>query len=112
MSFTEDRLAQDDVNARNIEFWNDLCGAWIAKALGVNDASRDSLRKFDEWFFALYPYLGDYIPFAEMRGRQVLEVGLGYGTLSQRLAENGADYTGLDIAAGPVEMVNHRLRQI
>jgi SAM-dependent methyltransferase len=112
MSFTEDRPAQDDVNARNIEFWNDLCGAWIAKALGINDASSDSLRKFDEWFFGHYPYLGDCVPFAEMRGRRVLEVGLGYGTVSQRLAENGADYVGLDIAAGPVEMVNHRLRQI
>jgi ubiquinone/menaquinone biosynthesis C-methylase UbiE len=40
----------------------------------------------------------------------VLEVGLGYGTLSGRLAERGAVLHGLDIAAGPVEMVRHRLR--
>jgi SAM-dependent methyltransferase len=112
MSLTEGRPVRDDVNARNIEFWNDLCGAWIANALGINDASRESLRKFDDWFFGLYPYVGDHIPFSEMRGRRVLEVGLGYGSVSQRLAESGTDYTGLDIAAGPVEMVNHRLRQI
>jgi SAM-dependent methyltransferase len=112
MSFTDDHPVQDEVNARNVEFWNALCGAWIANALGITDASRESLRKFDDWFFDLYPYVGDYIPFAEMRGRRVLEVGLGYGSVSQRLAESGADYTGLDIAAGPVEMVNHRLRQI
>jgi SAM-dependent methyltransferase len=36
-------------------------------------------------------------------------VGLGYGTLSEALARMGADYHGLDIAAGPVAMVRHRL---
>ena len=39
----------------------------------------------------------------------MLEVGLGYGTVSQKLAQCGAIYTGLDIAEGPVSMVNHRL---
>lgn len=38
-------------------------------------------------------------------------MGLGYGTVAQRLAEFGARYEGLDIAAGPVAMVNHRLQQ-
>jgi SAM-dependent methyltransferase len=46
-----------------------------------------------------------------MKGKKVLEIGLGYGTVSQRLAESGADYTGLDIAQGPVSMVNQRLTQ-
>jgi 2-polyprenyl-3-methyl-5-hydroxy-6-metoxy-1,4-benzoquinol methylase len=41
----------------------------------------------------------------------VLEVGLGYGTVSQRIAESGARYRGLDIAGGPISMVNDRLRQ-
>ena len=40
----------------------------------------------------------------------MLEIGLGYGTLSGRLAELGADLSGVDIAPGPVEMVRHRLR--
>ena len=39
----------------------------------------------------------------------MLEVGLGYGTLAEALARMGADYHGLDIAAGPVEMARHRL---
>src|SRR3954466_7241161 len=45
-----------------------------------------------------------------MRGSRVLEIGLGYGTLSQKLAEHARSYRGLDIAAKPVAMVNHRLR--
>ena len=42
-----------------------------------------------------------------MRGKKVLEVGLGYGSVAQRIAENGAVYTGLDIAEGPVEMADY-----
>jgi SAM-dependent methyltransferase len=45
-----------------------------------------------------------------MKGKRVLEIGLGYGTLGQKIAETGADYVGLDIARGPVRMMNHRLR--
>src|SRR5207244_3095175 len=36
---------------------------------------------------------------------------LGYGSLSQKIAESGARYCGLDIALGPVVLVRHRLRQ-
>lgn len=46
-----------------------------------------------------------------MRGKHVLEVGLGYGTVSQKIAESGVlSYTGLDIAMGPVNLVNQRLQ--
>jgi SAM-dependent methyltransferase len=34
-----------------------------------------------------------------------------YGTVGQRIAESGARYTGLDIAQGPVDGLNHRLVQ-
>jgi SAM-dependent methyltransferase len=102
---------QGEVSARNEAFWNELCGSTLAKRLGVADDSKQSLKRFDDWFFAFYPYLFAHIPFAELKDREVLEVGLGYGSVSQRLAEEGARYTGLDIALGPVAMVNHRLAQ-
>lgn len=102
---------QATIDARNSSFWDELCGTALAKSLGITDSSRASLEKFDTWYMKFYPYLDKHIPFAEMAGRRVLEVGLGYGTISQRLAEAGAIYTGLDIAAGPVAMVNHRLAQ-
>lgn len=102
---------QSDVSDRNASFWNELCGTQLAKSLGVTDDSPESLKKFDDWYFAFYPYLFDHIPFDELKGKDVLEVGLGYGTVAQRLAEAGANYSGLDIAAGPVAMVNHRLLQ-
>src|SRR5258705_3888649 len=102
--------AAEDVSRRNSEFWNELCGTHLATMLGIKDDSRESLKKFDDWYMDYYPYLYTHIPLADMRGKRVLEVGLGYGTVSQLIAQAGADFTALDIAEGPVEMVKHRLR--
>lgn len=96
---------------QNAAFWDELCGTQFARSLGVTDDSPASLKRFDDWYFMFYPYLFLHIPFEDVRDKDVLEVGLGYGTVAQRLAEAGARYQGLDIAAGPVSMVNHRLRQ-
>jgi len=98
--------------ATNLAFWDELCGSRAARQLGVTDASPTSLATFDRWFFGFYPYLARHISFERLRGKRVLEVGLGYSSVSQRLAESDAIYSGLDIAMGPVEMVRHRLRQI
>lgn len=104
-------MNQTTVDDRNAGFWDVLCGSQLAKSIGVTDCSPSSLKRFDDWYFAFYPYLFLHIPFNELAGKDVLEVGLGYGTVSQRIAEAGGRYTGLDIAEGPVVMANHRLRQ-
>ena len=103
---------QTEINSQNRKFWDELCGTPLAKSLGVTDASPSSLMRFDDWYFNFYPYLFNEIPFQNLSGKRVLEVGLGYGTVGQRLAEEGASYIGLDIAWGPVAMMRHRLRQI
>jgi SAM-dependent methyltransferase len=105
-------VEQNAIDEQNAAFWNTLCGTGLAISLGITDRSPASLKKFDDWYFDFYPYLLRHIPFEAMRGRSVLEVGLGYGTVSQRICEVGARYNGLDIAEGPVEMVNYRLRAL
>lgn len=100
-----------DIDQSNASFWNDLCGSALARKLGVSDASIESLGRYDRWYFEYYPYLLPFVDVSSMAGKRVLEVGLGYGSLSQTIAESGAIYSGLDIASGPVDMVNHRLRQ-
>jgi SAM-dependent methyltransferase len=100
-----------NVDDQNKTFWDELCGTHFAKSVGIVDDSPTSLKKFDNWFFMLYPYLFLHIPFEDMRDKDVLEIGLGYGSVSQRLAESEAHYNGLDIAAGPVAMANLRLKQ-
>src|SRR4051812_1238283 len=95
---------QVDIDSANASFWDELCGTSLAKALGVTDSSARSLQKFDDWYMDFYPYLEVHIPFDNFAEKDVLEVGLGYGTVSQKIAASGARYTGLDIAAGPVAM--------
>jgi SAM-dependent methyltransferase len=104
--------AQPQIDSANANFWDELCGTTTAQALGIADASRASLSKFDDAYLEMYPYLPGYLPSAAAAGERVLEVGLGYGTASQILAERDLDYHGLDIAPGPVEMVRHRLREL
>lgn len=103
---------QDNLNKLNAEFWNELCGTGLAQHVGIKDNSKESLKKFDDAYFDIYPYLLEHVKPEMMKGKKVLEIGLGYGSLSQAIAESGADYYGLDIAQGPVNMVNHRLNFI
>src|SRR5262249_34712053 len=102
---------QTAIDLANASFWDELCGSAAARAWGITDTSMESLRRYDQNFLQYYPYLDRHIPWPEFRGKHVLEVGLGYGTVSQKLAESGAIFTGLDIAANPVAMVTHRLHQ-
>jgi SAM-dependent methyltransferase len=96
------------IDDRNKEFWNQLCGSTLARRLGIVDDGAESLRKFDDWYLDFYPYLFDHIAFDGVSGEKVLEIGLGYGTVSGKLMESGTDYHGLDIAEGPVAMARHR----
>jgi SAM-dependent methyltransferase len=102
-------LSQAEIDQKNAAFWNELCGSALARQLGITDHSLDSLHKFDDYYFSFYPDLLPIIGPQRMRGKKVLEIGLGYGSLGQQIAAAGANYTGLDIAQGPVEMTKHRL---
>jgi SAM-dependent methyltransferase len=97
------------VSQANAAFWDELCGTQFAREIGIRDHSPESLRRFDEAYLGFYPYLMRYVRPEAWVGKRVLEVGLGYGTVGQRLAEAGARYLGLDIARGPVAMMNDRL---
>src|ERR1700745_1782108 len=94
-------LAAARTDEKNIEFWDELCGTNQARQLGVTDSSPQSLERFDAWYFELYPYLFDHVRLQELVDRDVLEIGLGYGSLSQKIAESGARYVGLHIPPGP-----------
>lgn len=104
----DEGVAADSANSR---FWEELCGSQMARSLGIRDRGRESLARFDRWYLDFYPYLDTHVRPEELRGSRVLEVGLGYGTVAERLARCGADYVGLDVSPGPVDMVRHRLAQ-
>ena len=100
---------QAEIDRRNAAFWNELCGTQLAQSLGVVDFSAESLARFDRYYLQIYPYLHNYLALDTLAGKEVLEVGLGYGTVAQLLAGRARNYTGLDIAGGPVAVVNQRL---
>jgi SAM-dependent methyltransferase len=99
--------SQQLLDASNAEFWDELCGSSLARQLGVDDASAESLARFDRAYWDLYPYLAGYLPWHS--GERLLEIGLGYGTVGQFFGERRLDYHGLDISPGPVAMMAHRL---
>lgn len=101
---------QKQLDEANAEFWSELCGSHLAREVGVEDASRESLARFDRAYFDMYPYLQRYLPWRS--GERLLEIGLGYGTVGQLLASRGLDYHGLDISPGPVAMMRSRLEML
>jgi SAM-dependent methyltransferase len=104
-------MSQHAIDERNAAFWDTLCGSDLAQRAGITGQAPNDLRRFDGLYLEHYPYLRRYLP-ARLDGEKVLEVGLGYGTVGQLLAERGADYYGVDIAAGPVEMMRLRMARI
>src|SRR5262249_28266472 len=63
----------------------------------------------DAAYLGFYPYVPPYVLSEPLHGRDVLEIGLGYGTLGQLIASQGAVYNGVDISSGPVAMMRSRL---
>lgn len=95
---------------QNAEFWNEVCGTSLARKIGNKDYSLASLQKFDKVYFDYYPYLFKHVIVEKMKDKKVLEVGIGYGTLGQRIVEIGCEYVGFDIACNPLKLMKQRLR--
>lgn len=101
---------QNQTDLRNAKFWNELCGSRLARSLGIMETTAENLRRFDDAYLSIYPYLGDYVANEGLQGKKILEIGLGYGTLFGKvLATTDCEYYGLDIAEGPVAMMRYRL---
>jgi len=105
-------MEQNELDGKNVSFWDELCGSALAKSIGITDASSESLQKFDDTYFGFYPYLYGYLSeHTPDEQKRVLEIGLGYGTVGGELITRGHEYFGLDIAAGPVAMTAERARR-
>ena len=104
--------SQNALDQQNATFWRELSGTQLARSIGIDEITSEALRRFDEAYFGLYPYLTQYLDDEPLAEKNVLEIGLGFGTLGQRLAERGAVYYGLDIADEPVSLMRLRLEQL
>jgi ubiquinone/menaquinone biosynthesis C-methylase UbiE len=103
-------MEQAKIDQLNAAFWDEPCGTHLAKVLGIKELDQEGLARFDREFFDMYPYVDRFIKFDELAGKKVLEIGLGFGSVSERLARFATDFTGLDIAQGPADLVNYRMQ--
>jgi ubiquinone/menaquinone biosynthesis C-methylase UbiE len=103
-------MQQNVVDRKNAIFWNELCGSGLARLIGMTKITPESIRAYDKAYLDLYPYLERYVTSQNLKGKRVLEVGLGFGTLGQLIDSMGCEYYGLDIAEGPVAMMKDRLK--
>lgn len=94
----------------NKKFWNELCGMQAYKSLGLNHINLESLDTFDSWYMDdMYPYLYDYLDLPNIKDKSVLEIGLGFGTVGQKLFLKSKSYIGVDYSKNPVKMMNYRI---
>lgn len=98
-----------ELREKNEGFWTELCGSAMARHIGVTGRTKEDLVEFDRAYMDAYPYFDAYIEESDLEGKRVMEIGLGYGTLSARLFNKAESYQGIDISPGPVAMVNHRI---
>jgi ubiquinone/menaquinone biosynthesis C-methylase UbiE len=77
------------------EFWNtEACGTHFVPE---SSSEKEFYEKFREYRYRTEWHIPLLVPFAETRGKRVLEIGTGNGADGAMFALNGADYTGVDL---------------
>ena len=117
------RPRDDDEHSRwqsaNRAWWEStpMCYDWRV-ALNARPGSAAYFEEIDRRFIAAadgflpgrdLPF-DAVIPFAQLRDKDVLEIGVGQGTHAQLLAPRCKSFTGIDLTGAAVEMVASRFR--
>lgn len=93
-----------DVNA----FWNtEACGTHFVSHA---DSERDFYERFREYRYRTEWHIPLLVPFADTRGKRVLEIGTGNGADGALFALNGANYTGVDLTKTALEATEKHFR--
>src|ERR1051326_5071550 len=88
------------------DFWNtEACGTHFVQSYSNK---KDFYDKFREYRYRTEWHIPLLVPFAEGKGKQVLEIGIGNGADGVMWATNGAVYTGVDLTDAALEATrNH-----
>ena len=118
------QLPRDDVQRRQWQAanraWWDLrrCATIGAAGLLPNPVRRDDFAEIDRRFLSsarkYMPWrnvpFDTVVPFDELTGKNVLEIGVGLGTHAQLLAAHCNSFTGIDLTSHAVDMTARRLK--
>lgn len=105
-------MATESLNQENAKFWNEPCGTTAAVSLSknlknsLNMENPVNINLFDSWYKKFYPYLFEYLEKLPLAGSSVLEIGVGYGTVSRFLSAKSNSLTILDIAPNALDFVS------
>jgi SAM-dependent methyltransferase len=93
-------------------FWQDhACGD--AQVGGLHERFRDDYEKFftdyDHFRYQNERHLPACLEALDVKGKRVLEIGLGEGADAERLIRHGASWSGIDLTTESVERVRTRL---
>jgi ubiquinone/menaquinone biosynthesis C-methylase UbiE len=96
-----------DADKKAVEdFWDKAsCG----EDLYLQNQQRDGYLEHARRRYELEPIIEEFAEFASVSGKRVLEVGVGLGADHQRLAQAGAELTGIDLTARAVTHTRRRL---
>lgn len=84
------------------DFWNNQpCGT---THLELPSGSKEYFIEFDRYYEKLYPYLLPFLNLESMRGRSVLEIGLGSGATLHKISEVAEVCYGLDISEETIKL--------
>ena len=98
-------MDKQDLDSQNSTYWSEPCGSNAAVSMNLNLGSAEDLVKFDVWYKGFYPYSFEYLDDMNLEGKDVLEIGVGMGTVSRYLASTCGSLTLLDIAPGALDFV-------
>lgn len=89
------------------DFWNAApCGEVYAEG----DSPRERYETHGQTRYALEPYIADFARFSEGTGRDVLEIGVGFGADHLEWARaHPRSLTGVDLTERAIEETGHRL---
>ena len=82
-------------------FWN--TEACDTKVVGEFTDEKDFFEKFREQRYRTQWHIPLLVPFAEMKGQSVLEIGIGNGADATMIASNGGIYTGADLTEAALD---------
>jgi len=86
---------------------------WDARPCNVrhSDQPRGTREYFEEVErkkFTAEPHIPDFCEFDRWRGKRVLEIGCGIGTMAKNFAAHGADYTGVELSGESLALTRQR----
>src|ERR1700751_3584224 len=83
------------------EFWNTEAGGTHFVTGATSE--RDFYEQFREHRYRTEWHIPLLVPFAEAKGKAVLEIGTGNGADGAMFAHHGATYTGVDLTDAALE---------